>query len=165
MGKYERIEEAPCQQFSFQASIMFKNLSPESKDRVWRRFHAWVKEARKKERWHSMEKPDCQGLNDNEEEVLEAMTEGARNGFCSLWERAEQNARNRNKGDGGLTMVDDGRPKERKEKIDIKRPTEYKPRRIVSAANYKQRDYNEEELEERLGVNDLFKSGEAGGGN
>ena len=107
-------------------------------------------------------------LNENEEEVLEAMTEGARNGFCSLWEMAERNGKNR-RGDGGTTAVDGGltdrRPKERKEKIDIKRPTEYKPRRVVSAANYQQRDYSEEELEERLGVNDLFKSGEAGGGN
>lgn len=39
------------------------------------------------------------------------------------------------------------------------RPAQLKPGKVVSAAQYQQRDYDEEDLEARLGVNDLFRKG------
>jgi hypothetical protein len=37
------------------------------------------------------------------------------------------------------------------------RPAQLKPGKVVSAAQYQQRDYDEDDLEARLGVNDIFK--------
>lgn len=166
MGKYERLEEAPCQQFSFIASSLFKNLEARSKDIVWRRFHSWVKYARQKANWHNMGTPDFEDLSEAEEEALSAMAEGARNGFRSLWEETERNARNRRSVDNGSTAVDGGRTDrrqmERKERNGLKRPTEYK-RRVVTAADYEQRPYDEKQLEDQLGVNEIFKAKKAEG--
>lgn len=39
------------------------------------------------------------------------------------------------------------------------KPAQLKPGKVVSAAQYQQRDYDEEDLEARLGVNDLFRKG------
>ena len=49
---------------------------------------------------------------------------------------------------------------EQRDKTPVQVPG--KPNKVVSAANYAQRDYDEDDLEERLGVNDLFRSGVAG---
>lgn len=38
------------------------------------------------------------------------------------------------------------------------------PGRVVSAANYRQRDYDDTQLEDQLGVNDLFRPDAPGGG-
>ena len=117
----------------------------------------------KKSNWHDMGNPDIEGLSEAEQEALSALTECARNGFCSLWDDTERKARNRNAGDGGATTVDgcrtDRRQKEGTEKKDTKGTTERTPRRVVNAANYVQRTYTEQELEDTLGVNEVFRLG------
>jgi hypothetical protein len=40
---------------------------------------------------------------------------------------------------------------------DLPQTAQFKPVKTVSAQQYTQRDYDEDELEKRLGVNDLFK--------
>lgn len=42
---------------------------------------------------------------------------------------------------------------------DLPQTAQFKPIKTVSAQQYTQRDYDEDDLEERLGVNDLFRKG------
>lgn len=107
----KRVQNAPRFQLTFETGMAYKQLSPEAKDAVYRRFHSWLCEARKRGADYWNIHPNTSGLDDDSSEILEAMTANVCEGLDSYWSRAAKD------GEPSRTVSDCPTPSETANKI------------------------------------------------
>ena len=84
--KKERLTmAAPKFQWSFDTARLFKHLSPDGKDNVFRQYYKWLDQARKRGAQYYIISPDLDGLNEMEVDCLSSMIDNTCEGFDSYW--------------------------------------------------------------------------------
>lgn len=94
MAKNRRVLAAPRFQLSYETSMLYKGLSDKSKDKVWRAFHNWISDARKRGADYMNMEPITSTLDEAETDTLTVMIENVRAGWNGYWSRAKDDADN-----------------------------------------------------------------------
>ena len=86
----KRVRQAPKFVISYETGLIFKALSPESKDKVFRAFYKWLQLARKRNADLTNTELDDDGLTDIEQECLRSFVDNATDGLESYWSRCHK---------------------------------------------------------------------------
>ncbi len=91
MPKKKRlVMAAPKFQLSYDTGKLFKYLSPEGKDKVFRAFFTWLESARKRDARYYEALPDSNGLTEIEADCLLSMVENTCEGLDNYWSRSSE---------------------------------------------------------------------------